>query len=509
MYICAYMNMYIYIHIHIYIYIYVYIQISVNIYMCYIEQEACDYIRVAHVHLNRKISSYFRKRALPKQGPVSRRDRAQQFETELPRHARSACPTKGVKSLSTPRHLVILRTLFVTLQLPHVWFSCVTSINACHAYEWVMSHIHFKHVVTRMNESCHTYQGVMSHSQMSHTYPEVMSRIWLRRITHITEACHTYEYVTSHMWISHITDYEWVMSHVWLSHVNMTKFEWTRIKNNGGFTLEYPPNTSSFPPIAMLTDQDQKNLGGQKTHGNSGYSHAEFGIREFSTWCLWKIRERDSFNVRRDSFICVSWLIHVFEFADFRHDVCGEYVKWIYTHVFGCVCVRVCVCACVSLWRTATRYTLRRIATHCETLQRNATRCSYSTPEHTATHGSARQLKAIRCNTMQHAAAHCNALQQSATQISIHAKQRSILIATNDAIIGCVRNINHSYVQHKSLIREPWPIHMCNVSPIVFNPMTRYCRSHVAHLNEACRTYQWFMLHTRMSHVAHTMYMNV
>jgi len=191
------MNMYIYVYIYN-IYIYIYIYTNMCKYMCYIEQEACDYIRVAHVHLNSKTWSYFRNRALPKQGTVFKRDRAQQFETELPRHARSACPTKGVKSLSTPRHLVILRTLFVTLQLPHVWFSCVTSINACHTYEWFMSHIHFKHVVTRMNESCHIYDWGISHRLLSH-------------VMHINTSRHTSESAISQIMNESCHTYDWAM----------------------------------------------------------------------------------------------------------------------------------------------------------------------------------------------------------------------------------------------------------------------------------------------------------
>jgi len=32
-----------------------------------------------------------------------------------------------------------------------------------------------------------------------------MSQIWMSHVTHMDEACHTYEYILSHIWVSHVT----------------------------------------------------------------------------------------------------------------------------------------------------------------------------------------------------------------------------------------------------------------------------------------------------------------
>ena len=62
--------------------------------------------------------------------------------------------------------------------------------EACHKYEWVVSHIWMNHV-THMSESCHTYEWIMSH-------------VWMSPVTHMNESCHTHEWVMSHTWMSHI-----------------------------------------------------------------------------------------------------------------------------------------------------------------------------------------------------------------------------------------------------------------------------------------------------------------
>ena len=106
--------------------------------------------------------------------------------------------------------------------------------EACHTYEWVMSHIWMSHV-KHMNGSCHTHEWVTSHIWMSHvkhmneschTHEWVMLHVWMSHVTHMNGSCHTYEWVMSHIWISHVTHmnqsrhtYEWVMSHIWMSHV--------------------------------------------------------------------------------------------------------------------------------------------------------------------------------------------------------------------------------------------------------------------------------------------------
>ena len=71
------------------------------------------------------------------------------------------------------------------------------SMESCHTYEWVTSHIWMSDVthmhescLTRMYESCHTYECLAAHMWMSH-------------VTHVNESYHTCEWVISHMWMSH------------------------------------------------------------------------------------------------------------------------------------------------------------------------------------------------------------------------------------------------------------------------------------------------------------------
>ena len=70
--------------------------------------------------------------------------------------------------------------------MSHIWMlqsicriRCL-GIEACHAYEWVMSHVWMSHV-THMNESCHAYEWAMS-------------QVWTSAVTHMNWSCHTYEW---------------------------------------------------------------------------------------------------------------------------------------------------------------------------------------------------------------------------------------------------------------------------------------------------------------------------
>jgi len=160
----------------------------------------------------------------------------------------------------------------------HVYMSHIID-EACHKYEWIMSHIRMSHVVqasesrhmqdiwmrhvmykwvmSHIDESCHiwmslvTHWCVMSHIRISHvtktnesrhTHELVMSRTrhvnewyhachtWMSHITHMNESCHTYERVTSHTRTSLMQDT--YMSHVtrgrvkslidFISHIQMS-----------------------------------------------------------------------------------------------------------------------------------------------------------------------------------------------------------------------------------------------------------------------------------------------
>ena len=62
--------------------------------------------------------------------------------------------------------------------------------EACHTYEWVMSHIRmftsqiWMKFATQMNTSCHTHEWVMQHRCM------VTSHVWIH-VTHVNASCHT------------------------------------------------------------------------------------------------------------------------------------------------------------------------------------------------------------------------------------------------------------------------------------------------------------------------------
>jgi len=82
---------------------------------------------------------------------------------------------------------------------------------------------------------------------------------------------------------------------------------------------------------------------------------------------------------------------------------------------------------CNALQRTATRCNaLQRTATHCSTLQRTATLCNTlqrtatlcNTLQRTATLCNTLQRTATLCNTLQRTATHCNTLQRTATHCS-------------------------------------------------------------------------------------------
>ena len=86
--------------------------------------------------------------------------------------------------------------------------------EACHTYEWVMSHIWMSHV-THMNESFHTDECVMSLCDMNtscHTHVNESCHTHVNGLcpTHVNESCHTQEVLQQQV-MSHTC--ERVMSH--------------------------------------------------------------------------------------------------------------------------------------------------------------------------------------------------------------------------------------------------------------------------------------------------------
>ena len=124
------------------------------------------------------------------------------------------------------------------------------------------AHIRMSHV-SHMNESCLTYEWVMSHIwiQAFHrrlTYEWVMSHIWMSHVSHMNKSCRTLECQTSNMWMSHV------------AHMN-----------ESFHTYEY-----MCPCHVGLIETNKRRLGR--------------GILDMTHSYVW-----------HDSFICVTWLIHL------------------------------------------------------------------------------------------------------------------------------------------------------------------------------------------------------
>jgi len=154
--------------------------------------------------------------------------------------------------------------------------------------------------VTRVNESCHTcergearlecsaptYCKWASHvthmNELGHTYTWVMSHVWMSHVTRMYESCLAY---VTHMW-THMNGlghtYKWVMPHVWMPHMSMRYvYVWHT----------YMCDICETWLIQWM--RRDRGLMCDMTH-----SHV---------WHVW-----------HDSFICVTWVIHMF---DMTHSV--------------------------------------------------------------------------------------------------------------------------------------------------------------------------------------------
>jgi len=68
------------------------------------------------------------------------------------------------------------------------------TIESCHTYGWVMSHIWMGHVAAQVMESCRAYDCVMSHLWTSHVarmYDRVISHVHMSPVAHMMQSCHT------------------------------------------------------------------------------------------------------------------------------------------------------------------------------------------------------------------------------------------------------------------------------------------------------------------------------
>ena len=159
-----------------------------------------------------------------------------------------------------------------------------------------------------------------------------MSHIWMSHVTHMNESCHTYEWVMSHIWMSHVTHmnesrhtYEWVMSHIWMSHVTYM--------NESCHTSGSP---SHQPPIAARLS----------CFLDRWHALLQYVIRLLHT-C-----DMTHSHVWHDSFICVTWLIRIYEippscFLDRWHDSFSCVIRLIHmcdvTHAHVCHDSFICV----------------------------------------------------------------------------------------------------------------------------------------------------------------------
>ena len=140
-------------------------------------------------------------------------------------------------------------------------------------------------------------------------------------------------------------------------------------------------------------------------------------------WNEWNIS-----YVRCDSFICVTWLIHVW--GGVTNHIQKDGLEGVERHVIrvkGARHLRGWVTTYIKKRRV--RYHLQRSRDspwskshlHCNTLQHTATHCD--TLQHTATHCNTLQHTATHCNTLQHIATHCNTLQPKYQRVTFRETQ--------------------------------------------------------------------------------------
>ena len=114
---------------------------------------------------------------------------------------------------------------------------------------------------------------------MHHSYASIMSHLLMRHAAHLNELWHTSEWVTSHTWMSPVTHmneschtHEWVTSHIWMSR-----------------------------PVVYVTH-----------HINCMYCVTYItDIFHICTAWLMNMCDMTHSYEWHDSFICVTWLIHV------------------------------------------------------------------------------------------------------------------------------------------------------------------------------------------------------
>jgi len=195
--------------------------------------------------------------------------------------------------------------------MSQIWMSHITHMNeSCHTYEWVMSQIWMGHV-THMNESCHTYERVMPHiwtshathmnaschtyeSVMSHIYERVMPHIWMGHVTYMNKSCHTYEGVMSHIWMS-VGSWQ-PQTHAYIIH----ECHASKWQSMWCIKVMYQCHVSkwSINVVCVYQCHVWKWCGVWKCHVSKWYIYVIYTyIPPPKMW--------------HDSFVCVTWLIHM------------------------------------------------------------------------------------------------------------------------------------------------------------------------------------------------------
>jgi len=241
----------------------------------------------------------------------------------------------------------------------HIWLRCVTGGRAewrhvahmnesrC-AYGWVTSHIWKSHVA-HTNESRRTYEWVTLRIRMSHVaHMTSLCHRWTSRVT----SCRTYEWVTLRIWMSPFANYfdlslvaewyhvehmeesrcayEWVMSHIWMSHVAHTSesrraYKWVMLRIRMSRVARMNGSRCAY---GWVTSHNWLHC---VTGGRAEWQRLDcydVGCPRWPSWGVW-----------RDSFTCVTWLIHVC-------DVTHSYV-WhdaFMSHDVGCPVVAILRC---------------------------------------------------------------------------------------------------------------------------------------------------------------------
>ena len=196
----------------------------------------------------------------------------------------------------------------------HVRMGHVTHMHgSCHTCEWVMSHICSSRVTTHMNKSCHTYECIMSHA-WRHTY-----RINIVSCHTLHQSCHSHEWIfphINHIWMCHVTHDEWnrtiyltnneschrhesVTSPSWMNRITHTG--WRRPIGRLNLQIIFRKRATNYwALLRKMTYKNKASYGSSLPCMDQTWMHRVTCHMSNRTHTFW-----------HDSFICVTWLIHV------------------------------------------------------------------------------------------------------------------------------------------------------------------------------------------------------